>query len=118
MKSIVGRAVLQTSEGQKLYRDRIGTLFTNVFRLSVITNRMNQALARIRSAGLKPDALAQIEKRANVMRERIQLRAARVAEQLAGTSPIPLKFDAGGVARLSEWRDESDRGEPCWIKRS
>ena len=45
---------------------------------------MEQALAKIRRAGLKPADLALVERRAGVMRERIQLRATRVDEQLRG----------------------------------
>src|SRR6185436_2424762 len=37
LKSIVGRAVLETDEGRRLFRERIGTLFTNVFRVPAIT---------------------------------------------------------------------------------
>jgi hypothetical protein len=111
-KSIVGRAVLGTDDGQKVFHERIGTLFTNVFRAGVITNRMEHALAKIRAAGLDAKELARVEKNAAIMRERIELRGVRVAEQLAGIEPTPLKFGPTGVARLSGWRDESDRGEP------
>src|SRR5262249_54467037 len=38
-KSIVARAVLETPEGKAVYRERIGTLFTNAFQLATITNR-------------------------------------------------------------------------------
>jgi hypothetical protein len=111
LKSIVGRAVFQTSEGQKLFREKIGTLYTNVFRVPAITNRLNEALAKLRSAGWKPAELAKLERNASLMSERIQLRGTRVAEQLAGIPPPQLQF-ADGSARLSGWRDESDRGEP------
>jgi hypothetical protein len=112
LKSIVGRAVLSTDEGERIFHHRIAELYTNVFRVPVITNRMEQALQKIRSAGLGAIELAKIERNAAIMRERIQLRGARVAEQLAGIEPIPLKFGATGSAPLSGWRDESDRGEP------
>jgi spore coat protein H len=112
LKSIVGRAVFQTSEGEKLFRERIGTLYTNVFRVPAITNRLHEALEKLRSAGLKPTQLATLERNTALMSERIQLRGTRVAEQLAGIPPPQLPFDAEGVARLTGWRDESDRGEP------
>jgi len=112
LKSIVGRALLQTVEGQKLFHERIGRLFTNVFRVPVITTRLDQALAKLRSAGLRPSELATMERNAAIMRERIQLRGTRVAELLAGVEPPTLQFDAQGSARLTGWRDESDRGEP------
>jgi hypothetical protein len=112
LKSLVGRAVFQTSEGPKLFRERIGTLYTNVFRVPVITNRMEQALARLRSVGLTPAEFAKVERTAASIRERIQLRGVRVAEQLAGKEPPQTKFDTDGSARLTGWRDENDRGEP------
>ena len=112
LKSVVGRAVLETDPGRKLFHDRIGTLYTNVFQVPMITNRLNQALVRLRTAGLEPATLEKIERNAAILRERIELRSQRVAEQLAGIQPVPPRFDAAGEARLSGWRDESDRGEP------
>lgn len=112
MKSLVGRAVFGTEEGRRQYRERIGTLFTNVFRVPVITNRMAEALARVRSAGLTAVELAKVERAAASIRERIELRSVRVAAQLAGVEPPQTKFDPDGTARLSGWRDENDRGEP------
>jgi hypothetical protein len=111
LKSLVGRAVFGTDEGRRLFHERIGTLYTNVFRVPVITNRMEQALARVRSAGLTPAELAKVERTAASIRERIELRGVRVAGQLAGIEPPQTKFDADGTARLSGWRDENDRGE-------
>jgi len=112
LKSIVGRAVLSTPEGQKLYRERVGTLFTNVFRVPVITNRMEQALAKIRRAELPPNDLADIERRAVWLRQQVEARAASVGAELSGLPPQPMKFDANGFAYPAKWRDEPDRGEP------
>lgn len=112
LKSLVGRAVFQTEEGARLFRERIGALYTNVFRVAVITNRMEQGLKKLRSAGLTPNELARMERTAASIRDRILIRSARVAEQLAGKEPPETKFDADGSARLDGWRDESDRGEP------
>ncbi len=114
-KSIVGRAVLSTPEGQRLYSERVGALFTTVLKVPLITNRLEQALTKIRGAGLPADELARLERRARLLQKRIQLRAENVAGQLAGIPPMPLKFDANGVATLNttnQWRDEPDRGEP------
>ena len=80
LKSVVARAVLTTPQGKKLYRERIRTLSAKVFKLPVILDRMEKALGKIRDAGLPPDDLAMLERRAAVMRERIQLRAKRVDE--------------------------------------
>jgi hypothetical protein len=114
-KGIVARAVLETPEGLKLYRERIGTLFTNAFRVAVITNRIENALAKIRGANLPATELATIERRATWMRQQIEARDVSVRNQLAGIPSEPLKFDANGIATLrrsEQWRDEPDRGEP------
>lgn len=111
MKSIVGGAVLSTPEGQKLYRERIGHLFTNVFRVPLLTNRMEQALARIRRTDLDRVQLAKIEQRADWLRQQIEARAISVAGQLRGIEPEPMKFDAAGIALPRGWREEPDRGD-------
>jgi len=113
-KSLVGRAVLETPEGQQLFRERIGALFTNHFRVPVITNRMEQALAKIRRAGLNADDLAKIERRAIWLRQQIEARAAKVSDQLHGIPLQPMTFGPDHIASLSEtnrWRDEPDRGD-------
>ena len=110
-KSVVVHAVLTTPQGQELYRERMRTLFADVFKTPVILDRMEQALGKIRRAGLKKADLALVERRAGVMRERIQLRATRVDEQLRGIPAQPLQFDATGFAYPVSWRDEPDRGE-------
>jgi spore coat protein H len=110
MKSLVGRAVLSTPEGQALYRERIGTLFTNVFKVDLLTRRLDQALDKIQRSGLEANDLANIERRAALMRERIRTRATNVSNQLRGVPPEPMLFGADGYARPASWRDEPDRG--------
>ena len=110
LKSVVVRAVLTTPRGQELYQERMRTLFAKVFKTPVILERMEQALGKIRHAGLKNTDLAQMERRAGIMRERILLRATRVDEQLRGIAPDPLKFDANSFAYPVSWREEPDRG--------
>lgn len=108
--SAVARAVLSVPEGQRLYRERVGTLFTNVFRASVITNRIEQELAKIRTGNFNSNQLAEIERRAALMRARVIARAARASDELAGLTPMPLKFDTNGIAALTEWRADHDGG--------
>jgi hypothetical protein len=110
LKSVVVRAVLTTPEGKKRYEERMATLFREVFRPRVILDRMEQALQKLRTAGLSATEIAHIERRAGVMRERVELRATRVDEQLRGIKPEPLKFDASGFAYPVTWRDEPDLG--------
>jgi hypothetical protein len=118
MKSIVGRAVLSTPEGKKLYGERIGSLFTNVFRVPLITNRMEQALAKIRRAGLEANQMAKIEQRAGWLRQQIEARGESVAKQLRGIEPEAMKFDTNGIALPEKWREEPDRGESLFDRAS
>jgi hypothetical protein len=46
------------------------------------------------------------------MRERIELRGVRIADQLAGKELPVAKFGADGTAHPVGWRPEYDRGEP------
>ena len=114
MRSIVSRALFQTPPGRQIYEQRLRELYTNVFRLDVISNRMEQALAKLRDADLPLMQMADIEKKAAKMRSRIEQRAARVGDQLAGIPLKPLEFDDVGLAHISEWREEFDRGEPVF----
>ncbi len=111
LKSVVARAVLTTPQGKKLYLERMRALSAKVFKVPVILDRMDQALGKIRDAGLPPADLAMLERRAAVMRERIQLRATRVDEQLRGIPPDSLKFNKEGFASPTAWREEPDRGD-------
>jgi hypothetical protein len=112
IKSIVSRALFTTSGGRKLYEQRLRELYTNVFRVEVITNRLNDALIRLRTAGLPSNELAELEHNASLMRQRVVERVQRVGEQMAGIEPTALAFDAAGLARLDGWREEPDIGAP------
>ena len=108
LKSLVARAVLTTPLGEELYQERIEALFASVFDLPVICTRMDKALSKIRSSGLSAPDIAEIARRAGLIRERIELRARRVAEQLCGIEPETMQFDAAGFGYPVSWRDEPD----------
>jgi hypothetical protein len=110
LDSIVAHAVFDTPQGQKLYRERIGTLFTNVFRVSAITNRIEQEMAKIRTGSFDSNELAKIQGGAALMRQRVIARGKRASDNLAGIPPTPLKFDTNHLAALTEWRADHDGG--------
>src|SRR5437899_161578 len=116
MRSTVSRALFQTPEGRAIYEQRLRELYTNIFRLDVISNRMDQALTKLRAAELPAAQLADIEKKAAKMFSRIEHRSARVRDQLAGIPIKPLEFDQDGLAQITEWREEFDRGEPVFSR--
>jgi hypothetical protein len=111
-RTLVATAVLTTPEGRKLYDQQISKLAKEAFKVPVMLERMDKALEKIRGAGLEPMELAKIERRATVMRERIELRGVCVNEQLRGVRPETVKFDAAGMGTPITWRDEPDRGDP------
>jgi spore coat protein H len=112
VKSIVGRALFETPEGRRLYEQRLRACYTNVFQFAVITNRMGQLTSKLRGADVPGFNFSEVERQAAMLRTRLGHRVARVADELAGRPPVPLKFDATGVARAGDWRDEYDRGAP------
>jgi hypothetical protein len=107
-KSMVGRALLDTPEGLKLYHERVSSLFSTVFRVPVITNRIEQELAKIQRGHLEVNEMALAGRGAALMSERVRTRAAQAAGELGGIPPTPLKFDPNGSAVVSNWRADHD----------
>jgi hypothetical protein len=110
--SIITKAVLQTPQGRKLYRERVRQLYTNVFRVDIMTNRVNAAVANLKAAARNPNEAKEFENYGAEMRNRIVARAKNIAEQLGKPEPQPMKFDASGIALLNDWRPKKDKGEP------
>lgn len=110
LQSLVVKAVLQTPEGRRLYRERVPQLFTNCFRVDVLTNRVNQQVAKLKAAARNPNEAREFENYGANLRNMIVARAKNIAEQLAVPEPEPLKFDAAGMARLPGWRIKTDSG--------
>jgi hypothetical protein len=110
--SIITKAVLQTRQGRKLYRERVRQLYTNVFRVDVMTNRVNAAVASLMAAARNTNEAKEFENYGNEMRNRIVARAKNIEEQLAKPEPQPLQFDVDGTTRITEWRPKKDKGEP------
>jgi hypothetical protein len=110
--SIITKAVLQTPQGRKLYRERVRQLYTNVFRVDVMTNRVNAAVVNLKAGARNPNEANEFEKYGAEMRNRIVARAKNIAEQLGKPEPQPMQFDANGVTLLTGWRPKKDKGEP------
>ena len=109
--SIVTKAVLQTPQGWRRYKERQAQLFTNVFRVDVMTNRLNDAVAKLVAAARDADEGKEFENCGAEMRNRILARAKNIAAQLASPEPQPLHYDTHGVALLAGWKGKTDRGE-------
>ena len=101
---IVIKSLLETEEGRDAYLVRFTEIFSSVFNLSAITNRIMQESARIRPALIKEGlaAVAQQESGAQLFRSRIAARARDVNLQLTGVKDlVRLKKDEG--VALTNW---------------
>ena len=103
--SLVGRTLMGTPEGRRRYREKVGTLLTNIYDIARITNRIHEVHARLRPiVGRKLDGpIADL-------RNRIVARAGSIAQQLAIPEPKPLVFDANGEAVITGWSSKVETG--------
>jgi len=112
--SLITKAVLQTPQGRVLYRERVRQLYANVFRVDVMTNRVNAAVASLKAAARTENEAREFQIYGNEMRSRIVARHRNIAEQLSRPEPQPVQFDTNGVVLLSGWKHK-DTGEK-WVQ--
>ena len=110
---LVASAVIHTPEGHRLYRQRLAELFHEVYRLDILTNRLEQLHSRNRPAvaEIGRGAVANYDNAVKVVRDRIVERWMGVKMQL-DAQPATLSFDHG-AAKLTGWseRDDSATGK-------
>lgn len=112
VEGLVARSVLETADGRQRYRARMASLLTNVFKVDVLTNRMNEVQARIRPvlAAINPSAAREHDDVVNNLRHQIVRRAAFMAQKLMLPEPKIVRFDSSGLATLSDWQQEDRSG--------
>jgi hypothetical protein len=116
MNSLIVKAVLQTPQGRTLYRERVRTLYTNVFKVPLLESRVYEAVARLKAAD--PKRASEYEARGAATRNAIAQRDRNIAEQLSEPEPEPLKFDAAGFAHIPGWRTKIETGNPVLVRHS
>lgn len=109
--SIITRAVLGTPQGGKAFRERRRQLFTQTYRLDLFSNRVDKAVANLKTAAHDSNETKQFEDYGREMLRRIAARYQVVSNQLATPEPQPLRFDSDGVGRLADWRPMKRTGE-------
>ena len=109
--SIITRAVLNTPEGRKAFRERRIQLFRQTYRLDLFSNRVDKAVATLKSAAHDANEAKQFEDYGREMIRRITARYQVVSNQLALPEAQLVQFDASGVARLTGWRPMKRTGE-------
>ncbi|HEY2951944.1 MAG TPA: CotH kinase family protein [Verrucomicrobiae bacterium] len=102
LAGLVARAVIETPEGGRRYRERIGLLLTNAFKVQALTDHVNQLVSQIRSA-LDSAAARDFAREAIAVKERMAHRRTELERQLSAPELLPLQFEHE-VARLSGWR--------------
>lgn len=110
--SLMVKAVLPTPQGRNLYRERVGQLYTNVFKLDVLNKRLDEAAAKLKAGARNPNETKAVDAYAAEMRNRLAARSKNIADQLATPPPQPLAFDSGGLAKVSGWRPRAEAGGP------
>ena len=112
---IVARQLFTTSEGNRRYLETIAALYTNVFDVAKITNRVAELGRAIRPAFAErsPQLARNHDNEVRALMMRIAQRGSYLRQQLNMPVPVPpagttLKFDADGTAKLAGWKGKTD----------
>jgi spore coat protein H len=119
MQGLVARAFVKTPEGRALYYKRFGELYTNVFDVALLTNRVAELGALIRPALTNlhgPNAGKDYDGQIKRLHDLIVGRHASLARQIAAPLPTPLKFE-NGIVKLTGWEIPSNVTEEGSPKR-
>jgi len=112
LHTLLGKAILQTSQGQNLYRERFWTLFDGPFRAELLLDRVEQVSQRLRPAIAKDgnEALKQFDKEVATVRRRVSARMDYLAQELT-TLAHRLSFSSEGIAKLAGWQAKAEAGQ-------
>lgn len=103
---IIAPAVLSHPEWRGQYRDRITELLPLFSPPDRLLKRIDEVHARIRPvlAEMNPNAAREHDNQVKALKERMIARSKNLVEQNNVPEPRPLKFDAGGVAKVIGWK--------------
>jgi hypothetical protein len=99
---LLAQATMETAQGRREYRTRLGMLFTNVLQAPTLTNRVREWAAGL-AGGLPRNEARPLERAVAILCKQIRLRTLEVARQLAVPPPTPLAFE-NGIAKPIGWR--------------
>ena len=97
----VAQAIMETPEGRQRYAECFSALFTRLFLVESLTNRVRVMVSELRPY-LGAQEFEAIQREAALVRERIARRRASLSWQLSQPTLAPLEFSAG-VAPLTGW---------------
>lgn len=108
---LIAQAIMNTPQTRPRYRERFGVLFTNVFQLPRLTNRIDWMTARLVPTlkAYDPGLAREFENNAVGLKNRIIARAQSLDRQFNLPETKPLLF-TNGIARLAQWRTQNGLG--------
>jgi spore coat protein H len=109
---LVVKAVITTQDGKRRYKERVAQLVTNVFKIEVLTNRMNELQQRIRPvlASIHPDLARNHDGAVNNLRNQVVARAKNLDRMIRMPEPLPLRFGSNGIVQVLSWRVQNTPG--------
>jgi hypothetical protein len=109
-KYVLTKAIAETPRFHEAYRARVAALFTNVFKLDELTNRIHAAAQLLQSAASNETERAGLALRTAGFARRVIERHRSVADQLAGIKVVLLELRPGETLRLTNWSSDVNRG--------
>jgi spore coat protein CotH len=115
MQGLVAVALLETPEGRRRYYDRLTQLYTNVFHLEALLQRVDEIAALIQPviAETNPQAARTHEMAVLRLKKRITDRDRSLSQQLAARIS-PAQFGSTGVMPLGHWVMRTKSGDPVF----
>jgi hypothetical protein len=109
---LVAWAVLNTPEGRQRHREGCAQLFSEVFLIERLTNRVAALQQRLRPVleQIDPKRARRHDEAVDKLRRQIVERASFLEARLKA-SPVPVTFNSNGVAALSGWMPFLTGGE-------
>jgi len=99
---LVAQAVMETTEGKRLYAARFNSLFTNLFQADALTRRVDQLVLEVRPL-LGGTNWTTLRDESDRVKQRLRDRYASLKAQCQEAPLKPLEFVAG-ICHLSGWR--------------
>jgi len=111
-EGFVARSILELPEGRKLYRQRVGSLLTNLFTAERLVARIDELQKRIRPAlaAIHEHEARNHDGAVNNLRNQVIGRVAGIQRMIEQPEPKSLEFDPSGVATLTAWRMHNPQG--------
>lgn len=108
--ALLASVIMTNPEWRQRYRDRLNELLPQFNPPDKLHRRIDEAVKRVQPVlkAMHDNAAKDFQNQANGLKERLKARAANLVQQNAVVEPRSLKFDAAGVALLSQWEARTE----------